>query len=84
MKQLDPNYMSVKFHDYSIIRVGFRDHSSHPNLTEKKLKSQKNPKIRGGELRMVPLNRSFFKPVNRYKEITKKYMETFKFENNYS
>ena len=55
MKQLDPNYMLVKFHDYSIIRLGFRDHSSHPNLTEKKLKSQKNLPNPRTELMGVPL-----------------------------
>ena len=56
MKQLDPNYMSVKFHDYSIIRLGFKDHSSYPNLTDKKLKSEKNLPNLEVELRMVPLN----------------------------
>ena len=60
LKQLDPNYMSVKFHDYSIIRLGFRDHSSHPILTEKKLKSQKNLPNLEVELRMVPLRTLYF------------------------
>ena len=55
-KQLDPNYMSVKFHDYSISRLEFRDHSSHPNLSEKKLKSQKNRPNPRTELMGVPLN----------------------------
>ena len=55
MRRLDPNYMSVKFHNFSIIPIGFRDHSFHPNLTKKKLKSQKNRPNSRTELMGVPL-----------------------------
>ena len=56
IKRLDPNYMSVKFHNFSVIPVGFRGHSFHPNFTKKKLKSQKNRPNSRTELMGVPLN----------------------------
>ena len=59
MKANDLNYMPVHFRGHSITGLGIRGHSFHPNMTSKKLKSQKNlpnPKV---ELRMVPLNKSF-------------------------
>ena len=43
MKQLDPNYLSAKFHDHDIISLEFTGHSLHPSFPKNKLKCKKKP-----------------------------------------
>ena len=66
MKEPELNYMVAKFRCPSFIRLGFVANSSRLNVVTFQPKSRKTPRIRGGELTMVPL-------INREKKARKKW-----------
>ena len=59
IKAHGPNYMSVKFRCQNITRLGLVAVSIRLSLTTLQPKSRKKPRIRGGELWMVPLSSNF-------------------------